>query len=379
MNTIFGVPAPALYGQVLIGLINGSFYAMLSLGLAVIFGLLRIINFAHGAQYMLGAFVAYLLLTYGGIAYWPALVLVPVIVAGVANIVVGLAKLAAGIISGSSAMLAEAAHSAADTLNQVFLLTSLQKAERPADDDHQFGHGQERYFWSLLAAFGIFIAGAGFSIFEGLLSLTRSHHENPLAAYVTLGVAFVAEGTSFVRAFWQVRGEAGGRSEEVLGHVKSSPDITVKVALFEDSAAVVGLILAALGVGLGQLTGSPVWDGAASIAIGVLLVAVAIKLGMDSKELLIGRAAGSEVQQLIREEIESQPGVDALLELRTMHMGPDSLIVAARVALNDEMGADQTEDLADEIDRRLSEKLPLQLNVFIDPTQTRQTRQTLQT
>ncbi len=130
--------------------------------------------------------------------------------------------------------------------------------------------------------------------------------------------------------------------------MKSSPDITVKVALFEDSAAVVGLILAALGVGLGQLTGSPIWDGAASIAIGVLLVAVAIKLGMDSRELLIGRAADSEVQQLIREEIGSQPGVDALLELRTMHMGPDSLIVAARVALNDEMGADQAEDLADD-------------------------------
>ena len=295
-----------------------------------------------------------------------------VIVAGVANIVVGLAKLAAGILSGSSAMLAEAAHSAADTLNQVFLLTSLRQADRPADDDHQFGHGQERYFWALLAAFGIFIAGAGFSIFEGLLSLTRSHSESPLAAYVTLGVAFVAEGTSFVRAFWQVRGEAGGRSEEVLGHMKSSPDITVKVALFEDSAAVVGLILAALGVGLGQLTGSPVWDGAASIAIGVLLVVVAIKLGMDSRSLLIGRAADAGVRQLIREEIESQPGVDALLELRTMHMGPDSLIVAARVALNDEMGADQTEDLADEIDRTLSEKLPLQLNVFIDPTQTGQ-------
>jgi divalent metal cation (Fe/Co/Zn/Cd) transporter len=103
-------------------------------------------------------------------------------------------------------------------------------------------------------------------------------------------------------------------------------------------------------------------------------VVVAIKLGMDSRDLLIGRAANSEVQQLIREEIESQPGVDALLELRTMHMGPDNLIVAARVALNDEMGADQAEDLADEIDSRLSEKLPLQLNVFIDPTQTRQTR-----
>jgi cation diffusion facilitator family transporter len=298
-----------------------------------------------------------------------------VIVAGTANIVVGLAKLAAGIISGSSAMLAEAAHSAADTLNQVFLLTSLHQAERPADRDHPFGHGQDRYFWSLLAAFGIFIAGGGFSIFEGLLALTRSHNENPLVAYVTLAVAFAAEGTSFARALWQVRGEARHRREDVLHHVKSSPDITVKVALFEDSAAVVGLILAALGVGLSQLTGSSVWDGWASIAIGVLLVVVAIKLAMDSRELLIGRAADPAMQQLIREEIESRPGVDALLDLRTMHMGPDSLIVAARVALNDEMGAGQAEDLADEIDRRLSAKLPLQPHVFIDPTQTSQTPQ----
>ncbi len=295
------------------------------------------------------------------------------IIAGVANIVVGVAKLAAGIISGSSAMLAEAAHSAADTLNQVFLLTSLRQAERPADPDHPFGFGQERYFWSLLAAFGIFIAGAGFSVFEGILSLTRSHGESPLAAYITLAVAFVAEGTSFVRAYWQVRGEARGRRKEVLDHVETSPDITVKVNLFEDSAAVVGLVLAGLGVGLDQLTGSNIWDGVASIAIGVLLVVVAFKLGMDSKELLIGRAAAPEVQQLIREEIESRPGVDELLELRTMHMGPDNIIVAARVALNDEMGADEAEDLADEIDRRLSEKLPIQPNVFIDPTQTRRT------
>jgi cation diffusion facilitator family transporter len=294
-----------------------------------------------------------------------------VIVAGLANVLVGLAKLVAGIMTGSSAMLAEAAHSAADTLDQAFLLTSLHKADRPADPDHPFGHGQERYFWSLLAAFGIFIAGGGFSIFEGLLSLSSKHSESPLIAYVALAIAFVAEGTSFARAFWQVRGEARRGNKEILDHVQSSPDITVKVALFEDSVAMVGLVLAALGVGLRQLTGSPVWDGGASIAIGVLLVVVAIKLGMDSKDLLIGRAASPEMQRVIREEIESTPGVDELLELLTMHMGPDSLIVAARVALNDELGADETEDLADEVDRRLSEKLPLQPVVFIDPTQTR--------
>ena len=299
-----------------------------------------------------------------------------VIIAGAANLLVGLVKLAAGILSGSSAMLAEAAHSAADTLDQVFLLTSLRRADRPADRAHPFGHGQERYFWSLLAAFGIFIAGAGFSVFEGLLSLSSKHSESPLIAYAALGVAFVAEGTSFVRAFWQVRGEARRGHEEVLQHVQSSPDITVKVALFEDSAAMVGLVIAALGVGLRQLTGSPVWDGGASIAIGALLVAVAVKLGMDSKDLLIGRAASPEIERLIREEIESRPGVDALLELLTMHVGPDGLIVAARVALNDELGADEAEDLADEVDSRLSERLPLQPYVFIDPTQARQAEST---
>ena len=295
-----------------------------------------------------------------------------VIIAGAANLLVGLVKLAAGIMSGSSAMLAEAAHSAADTLDQVFLLTSLRKADRPADQAHPFGHGQDRYFWSLLAAFGIFIAGAGFSIFEGLLTLSSKHSESPFWAYVALGVAFIAEGTSFVRAYWQVRGEARERDKEVLEHVESNPDITVKVALFEDSAAMVGLVFAALGVTLRQVTGSPVWDGGASIAIGVLLIVVAVKLGMDSREMLIGRAASPEIEGVIRAEIESRPGVDALLELLTMYMGPDSLIVAARVALNDELRADETEDLADEVDHRLSEKLPLHLNVFIDPTQTRQ-------
>ena len=294
-----------------------------------------------------------------------------VIIAGAANILVGLAKLAAGILSGSSAMLAEAAHSAADTLDQAFLLTSLRQADRPADSKHPFGHGQDRYFWSLLAAFGIFIAGAGFSIFEGLLTLSSKHSESPLWAYVALGVAFVAEGTSFVRAYWQVRGEARQRHEEVLHHVEASPDITVKVALFEDSAAMVGLVFAAIGVTLRQVTGSPAWDGGASIAIGVLLIAVAVKLAMDSREMLIGRAASPEIERVIREEIESRPGVDALLELLTMHMGPDSLIVAARVALNDELNADEAEDLADDLDSRLSEKLPLQPHVFIDPTQTR--------
>jgi len=292
-----------------------------------------------------------------------------VLIAGAANVVVGLTKLTAGILSGSSAMLAESAHSAADTLNQGFLLASVHRGDRPADRMHPFGYGQERYFWSLLAAFGIFIAGGGFSIFEGILALTRTGSESPAIAYAALAIAFAAEGMSLIRAYRQVRGEARNAKRTMLNHMETSPDTTVKTALFEDSAAVIGLLFAAVGVGLRQLTGSPAWDGGASIAIGILLIVVAVKLGLNSRDLLIGRAADPRDQGLIRDQIEGTPGVDKLLELQTMHVGPDSLIVAARVALDDVITADQAEDLAGDIDRRLSSKLPQHLHVFVDPTQ----------
>jgi cation diffusion facilitator family transporter len=266
-------------------------------------------------------------------------------------------------------MLAESAHSAADTLNQAFLFTSVRRGERPADSGHPFGYGQERYFWSLLAAFGIFIAGAGFSVFEGLLALRGEGGHNPLIAYIVLALAFIAEGISFVRALKQTRAQARRRELEILDHVKSSRDTTVKAALFEDTAAMIGLALAAAGLVLRELTGSSVWDGAASMAIGALLVVVAFKLGLDSKELLIGRAADPAQQRAIRSEIESTPGVARLVELLTMHLGPDHLIVGARVDLNDEVSGDETESLADQIDRRLAEKLSVVPHVFIDPTQ----------
>jgi cation diffusion facilitator family transporter len=294
---------------------------------------------------------------------------VTVLIAGGANVLVGAIKLAAGIMAGSSAMLAEAAHSAADTLNQGFLLTSVHRGERPADPRHPFGYGQERYFWSLLAAFGIFIAGAGFSVFEGVLALRHGNSGNPLIAYVVLAVSGLAEGTSLIRVLIQFRNEARRGDMEVLDHVRSSPDMTVKATLFEDSAAMVGLGLAALGLVLRQVTGSPVWDGAASIAIGALLVVVAVKLGLDSRDYLIGRAATPQDLAVIRAEIENAPGIDALLDLRTMHLGPDHLIVAARVAFDDEISADRAEDVADEVDRRLAGRLPQVSHVFLDPTQ----------
>jgi cation diffusion facilitator family transporter len=292
-----------------------------------------------------------------------------VLIAGAANIFVGAIKLAAGLLVGSSAMLAEAAHSAADTLNQGFLFASLRRGARRADARHPFGYGQERYFWSLLAAFGIFIAGAGFSIFEGLLALGHKESGSPLLAYLVLVAAGLAEGTSLVRVLVQLRGEARRGNTGMLDHLRSSPDTTVKAALFEDSAAMAGLVLAALGLALRQVTGSPVWDGAASIAIGVLLIAVAARLGLDSREYLIGRAADEKDLDTIRAEIEKTQGVDKLLELLTMYLGPEHLIVAARVAFSDGISADRAEDVADDIDKRLAERLTLVPHVFLDPTQ----------
>jgi cation diffusion facilitator family transporter len=294
-----------------------------------------------------------------------------VLIAGSANLFVAVIKLAAGILAGSSAMLAEAAHSVADTLNQAFLLTSVHRAERPADRRHPFGYGQERYFWSLLAAFGIFIAGAGFSFFEGILALGRSGggQQGLLVAYLALAASGAAEGISLIRAVGQTRAQARSRHLGLLEHVRNSPDTTLKAAFFEDSAAIVGLLLALAGLLLRQLTGSEVFDAASSMAIGVLLVAVAVRLGADNRELLIGRSADPRQLAVIRAEIEETVGVAALLELLTMHLGPDHLIVAARIAFDDGMSADQAEDLADSLDKRLADRLVVVPHVFLDPTQ----------
>ena len=227
-----------------------------------------------------------------------------VLTAGAANLLIALAKLAAGLVTGSSAMLAESAHSVADTVNQAFLLTSLRTGSRPPDAEHPFGYGQERYFWSLLAAVGIFVAGAGFSIFDGVLAITRGEQTGSIViAYVVLAVSFVAEGTSLTRAAHQMSGEARQQRRPLFDHVRRSPDTTVKAALFEDTAALAGLVLAAAGLGLDAMTGSTVWDGSASIAIGLLLIAVAARLGKDSRDGLIGHAIDPDEQRMIAAEI----------------------------------------------------------------------------
>jgi cation diffusion facilitator family transporter len=215
-----------------------------------------------------------------------------VLVAFGANLLIAFAKLVAGLISGSSSMLAEAAHSFADTLNQVFLFTSIKQSTRPADPEHPFGYGKAQFFWSLLAAVGIFVAGAVFSFFEGLHTLLGGGESGGiLIPYAVLAVAFVAEGVSWYRAMKQLRQEAHAGERSLERHVRVSKDPTVKTVLAEDSAALVGIVLAALGVGLHHLTGQAMWDGLAAILIGVLLAIVAFVLGRDTSDLLIGESA----------------------------------------------------------------------------------------
>jgi cation diffusion facilitator family transporter len=293
-----------------------------------------------------------------------------VLVAGTANVMIALAKLAAGILAGSAAMLAEAAHSLADTLNQGFLLASLYRSDRPADSSHPFGYGKERYFWALLAAVGIFVAGGGFSIFEGVLTIARGGRPaGAVFAFAVLAIAFVAEGSALLRALRQVRGEADAGGRTLPQQIRHSPDTTLRAVLFEDATALIGLVIAAAGLALRELTGSAFWDGAASILIGLLLVAVAYSLGRTNMHLLIGQAADPEHRQVITREIEAAPGVDAVLELLTMQLGPDELIVAAKVAFTDDISADEAEDVADDIDRNLRVRLPAIRHVFLDPTQ----------
>ena len=293
-----------------------------------------------------------------------------VIVALVANLAIAVAKIAAGLIGGSSAMLAEGAHSVADTTNQVFLLTSLRLSRKAPDDTHPFGYGKERFFWSLLAAIGIFVSGAVFSVFEGVHGLLSGESEvaGYLLSYAVLFISFLAEGTSWLKAVRQLRTEARAAGRGMIEHVRLSSDPTVKTVFSEDTAALIGLLLAALGLGLHQLTGQAYWDAAAAIAIGVLLAVVAYLLGRDTKEMLIGEAAPAPVRDGIRSELADHPEVDRVLDVRTMLLGPEALLVAARLDMDDSLGAAEVEDSTDAISAGLRTKFPQVREVYLDVT-----------
>ena len=291
-----------------------------------------------------------------------------ILVALAANAVIAVAKLLAGLASGSAAMLAEAAHSTADTVDQLVLLASLRLGRRPADDEHQFGHGKERFFWAFVAAVWIFFAGAIFSIVQGVLALRGGHSlGNPAASFVVLAVALVAEGTSLIRAARQLQQGAARSRASFRRFVDEVRDPVPRVVLLEDAAAVAGVLVAAAGLAASAITGSEVFDALASIAVGLILAAAAVGVGTHAKALLLGEAAWPEMRELLERRIESHPEVVSVPDLRTMHVGPDDVLVAGRVEFRDDLTVPEVEELTERIIEDLRRRDPAVGQVFLAP------------
>jgi cation diffusion facilitator family transporter len=297
-----------------------------------------------------------------------------VIIALAANALIAVAKLIGGVISGSTALLAEAAHSVADTTNQGFLLGSISLSGREPSPEHPFGHGTQRFLWTFVAAVGMFVAGAVFAVGYGVMELLSGSKEEGGfgAAWITLAIAVVAEGASWLRALRQTRREAAEAEKPLKRYVSESRDPSVKMVLFEDSAALAGIAIAAVGIGLHQVTGQAYWDPIASILIGVLLIVVAARMARDTGHLLVGAAALPEEREAIERVLENSQDVDEVIELLTLVLGPSALLVAARIDLADGVGSDRLEQAMSELDDAIRDAVPDVTEVFLDPTPARE-------
>jgi cation diffusion facilitator family transporter len=255
-----------------------------------------------------------------------------VVVAVAANLLIAVAKGVAAALTGSAAMLAETTHSIADTGNEVLLYIGVRRGLRPADDRHPLGYGQARFFWSLLAAVGIFVVGGLFAIYDGIQSL---RHPEPVTnvwvGVAVLLVSAVLEGLSWRTAHRQLRAEAGARHLGLGEYVAVSSDPTPTTVFLEDSAALVGLALALAALLLHLVTGSAVWDGAASLLIGLLLIAVALVLVRRNGALLIDEAAPADIREGLRRAVAAEPWVAEVAELTAVYVGPRHLLVLAHV------------------------------------------------
>lgn len=292
-----------------------------------------------------------------------------VVIAGLANLAIAAAKAVAGLISGSAAMLSESAHSVADTVTEVLLFTALRRGAKPPDERHPFGHGKERYVWALLAALSLFLAGAVFSFFHGYETIRYGEQSGEFTvAYIVLAISFVIECISLRRALQQVRNEADRWSTTPRRFLRFTADTAVKAVFMEDTAALIGLTVAAVGLGLTQFTGDSIYDGLASVAIGLLLLVVAAILGYTNVSLLVGRAVPDKVHRAIHRELSGVPTVVRVGTLLTMQLGPEDVLVAAKVDFADDATGADIEAAADEAERRLTARFPGIRYLFLDPT-----------
>ena len=281
------------------------------------------------------------------------------------NLLIALTKFVAASITGSSAMVAEGIHSLVDTGNQVLLLHGLRRARKPADERFPFGHGKEIYFWSFIVAIMVFAVGAGVSIYEGVYRLLHpASIENFIVNYVILALAILFEGVSWFIAFREF-----GRSRGGLGWleaVQRAKDPTVLVVLFEDTAALSGLIVALAAIALTDITGYYAFDAGASIVIGLILAGTAAWIAYETKGLLIGERAAAHVVDGIREMLAQWPGVEHVNEVLTMHMGPDYILVNVSVDFADALGSADVEGLVAGMDAAIKARFPDVKRVFME-------------
>ncbi|HZP29362.1 MAG TPA: cation diffusion facilitator family transporter [Acidimicrobiia bacterium] len=282
-----------------------------------------------------------------------------------ANLGIALSKVVAFAFTGAASLLAEAIHSAADTGNQGLLFLGGRRAARSPTAEHPFGFARERYFWSFVVALVLFSLGSVFALVEGVDKLVHPHGvEDPAWAFAVLGVAVALESASIRTAIREARPVRGDRSW--WGFIRESKSPEIPVVLLEDFGALVGLTFALLGIALATITGDGAFDAVGSVAIGLLLGAIAILLAVETKSLLIGEAASSEEQAAIRAVIEASPEVRRIIHLRTQHLGPDDLLVAAKV---DFATASVTElaGAIDAVEARLRERVPKARVVYFEP------------
>ena len=281
------------------------------------------------------------------------------------NALIAITKFFAATITGSSAMLSEGIHSLVDTGNQVLLLNGLKRAEKPPDKDFPFGYGKEIYFWSFIVAILIFALGAGISIYEGILHLLNPRPiTNPYINYIVIGFAMIFEGLAWYFAFKEFTKSKGKWS--YITAVQRAKDPSIFVVLFEDSAALIGLFVAFLGIFLGQITGIVYFDGAASIVIGLILAGTATWLAYETKGLLIGESANESIVQGIRQLASDYDNVGHVNEVLTLHMGPDFILVNISLEFMDESKADDIEITVEKLDKEIKKNYSQVKRVFVE-------------
>jgi cation diffusion facilitator family transporter len=293
-----------------------------------------------------------------------------ILIALLANLVIAAAKLVAGLVSRSSALIAEAAHSAADCVNEVFLAVGLYRDRKPPDEDHPFGHGRERFLWALMAALASFLVGGCLSIAIAVARLRSGHPpvERAAIAWIVLAVSFVADGSSWLQAVRQARRQAKDYGITVTRYIVRASDPVVRAVLLEDSAALIGLLLAAAGLALSTILGTSVPDSVASLTIGVLLAVTAFALARPFADFLVGRSIPRPQLERLLEIVAGDPAVEEVLSLRAIYSGPEEVIVLGKVRPSTVNDVRRLGPLMDDLDRKIRAALPYVADIFIDVT-----------